>query len=96
MFDLSEDIQPLTDFKRQTAAFAKRLKKTGQPLVLTINGKAELVVQDVKSYQKLCDLIEQAEAIAGIQKRLESFARGRGIPLRRTDERIRRRYGIPR
>jgi hypothetical protein len=31
------------------------LRLTGNPLVLTINGKAALVVQDVHSHQKLCD-----------------------------------------
>jgi PHD/YefM family antitoxin component YafN of YafNO toxin-antitoxin module len=96
MYDLTQDIRPLTDFKRKTAAFTKQLKKTGQPLVLTVNGKAELVVHDVTSYQKLREMIERAEAVAGIRKGLESFKRGKGIPLGRTDQRIRRKYGIPR
>ena len=42
MLDLSRDIHPLTDFKRNTAEFLSQLKTTGQPVVLTINGKAEL------------------------------------------------------
>ena len=96
MFDLTQGIHPLTYFKRKTAAFTKQLKKTGQPLVLTVNGKAELVVHDVSSYQKLWELIDRAEAVAGIRKGLESFKRGKGVPLRRTDQRIRRKYGIPR
>ncbi len=96
MFDLTQDIRPLTDFKRRTAAFTKQLKKTGQPLVLTVNGQAELVVHDVASYQKLQEMIERAGAVAGIRKGLESFKRRKGIPLKRTDERIRRKHGIPR
>ena len=96
MFDLTQDIRPLTDFKRKTATFTKQLQETGQPLVLTVNGKAELVVHDVASYQKLREMIERAEAVAGIRKGLESFKRRKGIPLRQTDERIRRKYGIPR
>jgi hypothetical protein len=46
MIDLSQDIHSLSDFKRQTAKFRTRLKKTGNPVVLTINGKAEMIVQD--------------------------------------------------
>jgi hypothetical protein len=40
---------------------------TGHPLALTINGKAELVVQDAEAYQVLLD---RAEAIEGIQRGL--------------------------
>ena len=96
MIDLSKDIHPLTEFKRKTAQFMQRLKETGHPLVLTVNGKAEFVVHDAASYQKLLELIERAEAIAGIRKGLESFKSGKGIPLEQTDERMRRKYGIPR
>jgi len=31
----------------------QRLRLSGNPLVLTINGKAALILQDVESYQKL-------------------------------------------
>ncbi len=41
--NLERDIHPLTDFKRHTAEFLTQLKTTGQPVVLTINGKAEIV-----------------------------------------------------
>lgn len=61
------DIHPLTDFKRNTSHFLSQLKETGQPLVLTINGKAELVVQDAASYQKLADLAERLETIQAVQ-----------------------------
>ena len=50
---LTRDIQSLSTFKRDTAKVVRQLKKTGQPVVLTVNGKAELVVQDAESYQKL-------------------------------------------
>ena len=46
MLDIANDIRSLSDFKRNTSELLDRLKKTGNPLVLTINGKAEVVVQD--------------------------------------------------
>lgn len=58
------------------------MKKSGKPEVLTINGKAELVVHDAASYQKFLDLIDQAEAIEGIRRGLEDRARGKGRPMR--------------
>jgi len=61
MLDLHRDIDSLSNFKRNTAEFLRQLKETGHPVVLTINGKAELVVQDTASYQKLIERAEQAE-----------------------------------
>jgi prevent-host-death family protein len=51
MLDIANDIRSLSDFKRNTSDLLERLKKTGNPLVLTINGKAEVVVQDAEAYQ---------------------------------------------
>ena len=53
MLDVSRDILPLTDFKRRTAEFVERLKQSGRPLILTINGKAEVVVLDAGASQKI-------------------------------------------
>ncbi len=64
MIDLSQDIQSLSTFKRNSNETIERMKTTGNPLVLTVNGKAELVVQDVAAYQKLLDKIEYLEALA--------------------------------
>ncbi len=53
MLDVTRDILPLTDFKRRTTEFVGRIKDTRTPLVLTINGKPEIVVLDVASYQAM-------------------------------------------
>jgi prevent-host-death family protein len=78
--DLSRDIHPLTDFKRNTPEFLRRLKESGHPLVLTVNGKAEIVVQDAKSYQKLLDLAERLETIEAVKEGLASIDKGEGKP----------------
>jgi len=96
MIDLAKDIHSLTDFKRKTSDFVRRMKKTGHPVVLTVNGKAELVVQDAASYQQLLDLIGRAEAIDGIRRGLESAARGEGRPAKEVFAELRRKYKIPR
>ena len=68
MLNISRDIQSLSNFKRNTSSFVERMKQTGQPVVLTVNGKAEVVVQDAKSYQELLEKIEKLEVIAGVKK----------------------------
>src|SRR5271154_2998541 len=79
--DLSQDIHPLTDFKRNTPEFLRQLKESGNPVVLTVNGRAELVVQDAASYQRLFDLAERLETIQAVKEGLGSTDRGEGNPL---------------
>ena len=90
-----DDIRSLTDFQRNTKAHLKRLKTTGRPEVLTVNGRAELIVQNAASYQAMLDAVERAEAIAGIQRGLDSADRGEGEPASKAFARIRRKHGIP-
>jgi len=94
--NLTRDIDSLTRFKRNSAEVIGQLKATGEPMVLTVNGKAEIVVQDAASYQRLLDVIEQAEAVIGIKKGLRAMERGEGIPAEEAFERLCRKHGIPR
>jgi prevent-host-death family protein len=93
MLDIANDIRSLSDFKRNTSELLERLKKTGNPLVLTINGKAEVVVQNAEAYQ---ELLERVETIEGIQRGLADVKAGRTKPARGVFNRLRRKHGIPR
>ena len=75
-----EDIHSLSDFQRNTKRHVGHLKETGKPEVLTVNGKAELVVQDATAYQNILDEIDRLQAIAGIKAGLEEMRMGKGIP----------------
>ncbi len=70
------------------------MKQTGKPVVLTVNGKAELVVQDAESYQKLLDALERLEAIASIKQGLEDVEAGRTITLNEFEQEMQQKYGI--
>lgn len=95
MLDLSRDIHPLTDFKRKTSEFLSQLKATGQPLVLTVNGKAELVVQDARSYQRLLEVAERLETIEAVKEGLDSMRRGEGRPADEIFDRLERELRGP-
>jgi len=92
--DITRDIDSLTHFKRNSSEVIEQLKSTGQPMVLTVNGKAEVVVQDAASYQAVLDLLDRAEAIAGIKRGLDSVEKGEGIPAEKAFERLRRKHKI--
>ena len=92
---LSRDIQSLSVFKRDTSKFLKQMKKTGQPIVLTINGKAAAVVHDPDSYQDYLREKERLETIAGIQRGLADVRAGRTRPAEDVFREIEERFGIP-
>jgi prevent-host-death family protein len=96
MFDIKKDIQAMTTFRRNPAKFMKHLKKTKKPLVLTINGKAEAVVQDAEAYQRLLEIAAQADAREGIRQGMADLKKGRVRPARKGLEMFRRNHEIPR
>jgi prevent-host-death family protein len=80
MINLATDIHSLSDFKRKTAKFRTRMKKTGNPVVLTINGKADMVVQDAASYQRLLELAGHAEMVEFLRESRDDIDAGRTVP----------------
>jgi hypothetical protein len=60
-----QDILSLTEFHRHTREHIARLRATGRPEVLTINGRAELVVQDAAAYQRLLERLRRGEQTIG-------------------------------
>jgi PHD/YefM family antitoxin component YafN of YafNO toxin-antitoxin module len=78
IINLSKDINSLTESKRNTIESLQRVKRTKYPLVLTVNGKAELVVQDGESYEKHLDASELVETLKAIKLGLEQMQGGKG------------------
>ena len=77
---LTRDIHSLSTFKRDTAKLVRQMKRTKEPVILTVNGKAELVVQDAESYEKLLEAKDRMDALDGIKRGLESMKRREGKP----------------
>src|SRR5947208_11997811 len=82
MLDIAKDIQSLSHFKRNTAQVMKQMKKTGHPVVLTVNGKAEVVVQDAAAYQRLREQAEKAEMMDFLREAKADADAGRTVPAR--------------
>jgi prevent-host-death family protein len=81
MLDLKRDINSLSDFKRNTPKFIQQIKETGEPVVLTVNGRAEIVVQDAGAYQKLLEEIERLYAIEDSKRVHKDIEEGMTVPL---------------
>ncbi len=72
MIDLRQ-VRSLTEFLRNARDLVLELKETRTPLVLTVNGRAEVVVQDAASYQELLDRLHRAEAAAARPRVFEEW-----------------------
>ena len=97
MLNLEHGIDSMTNFKRQTAEYLERLHKTGEPVVLTVNGKAQVVVQDAAAYQKLLDAAAKTvreETVAAIREGLADVKAGRTKPARPALKALAKKYGI--
>ena len=95
MIDLRE-VRSVTEFQRNIKDYVGRLKENKTPLVLTVNGRAELVVQDAESYQLMLERLERAETVAAIRRGMEQSERGEGIPLDEAEGRLRKKHGFSR
>lgn len=69
-----EDIVPISELKKNTKKILQQIRKTGRPVILTVNGKADSVLIDVENYEKqlraanLSKLLLEAERDVAEQK----------------------------
>jgi prevent-host-death family protein len=96
MMDITKDIQPLTTFRNNSVEFMQQLKATQRPIILTVNGKPEAVLQDAAAYQHLLDIAATADPKEGIRQGLEELRRGEGRPASEFFSEMRKKYGISR
>ena len=85
---------PFSSFWDQPNRRLEQLRRSGRPEWLTVEGRPALVVQDAAAYERLLDRLDRAEAIAGIQRGLDSKARGEGRPMREALRDLGKAHGI--
>ena len=64
-------------------------------MVLTINGKARLVVQDAEAYEQLLRFKDSVEMIAGVKRGLESMRKGEGRDAEEVFDELFKEFDIP-
>ncbi|MGB7070813.1 MAG: type II toxin-antitoxin system Phd/YefM family antitoxin [Pyrinomonadaceae bacterium] len=92
---LTRDIQSLSVFKRDSSKFIKQIKKTGQPIVLTVNGKAAAVVLDPDSYEDYLRDKDRRDMIASVKRGIEDMKAGRTKPADEVFRELERKHNIP-
>lgn len=88
----SSDIHTVTDFSRKPAEHIKRLNESKRPEILTVNGKAAVVVQDAETYERMAELADYADSIMNIRKAMSE----EGRPLDQFTTDFESKHGIKR
>mgnify|MGYP000993031214 CR=1 FL=1 len=87
-FSLS-DIFSLSDFQRNTKKHLQRLKKNGRPGVLTVNGKAEVVVIDAATYEQMQERMDYFDNVEKLRAGIKEADEGKGISAGKAFKQIR-------
>ncbi|MBP7709575.1 MAG: type II toxin-antitoxin system Phd/YefM family antitoxin [Rickettsiales bacterium] len=91
MLNIQNGIRSLSDFKQNSSEILRYIKKTHSPTVLTINGKAEAVLVDPKSYQDLIDKITLLESANKIKASLVEMENNEGISAKKAFKKLRKK-----
>jgi len=90
---LSSQIRPISYLKAHAAEIVRDLAERREPLIITQNGEAKVVVQDIASYEETQETLALLRIIALGNTQVEE---GRMRPAAEVIERLRRGRGIDR
>jgi prevent-host-death family protein len=85
---LSRQIKPISYLKAHAAEIVRTLGESGEPLVITQNGEAKVVVQDIASYEQAQETMALLKILALGSRQIEE---GRVQPAAEVVTRLRAR-----
>lgn len=88
------DIHSLTDFTRNAKTYIQHIKDSKSPMAITVNGDAQVVVQDAESYQKMVDELEHTRFIAAMRESEADVRSGKVQPMDQAFLEIRGHLGL--
>lgn len=89
-----QTIRPLADFLANHEEHLARLKESRAPEILTIDGRAELVLQDANSYQQLLTRLNEIEDLMAVREGLAQADRGEGQLAEEAFAELRAKHGL--
>ena len=69
---LSNRIKPISYLKAHAAEIVRTLGDRGEPLVITQNGEAKVVMQDIDSYEQMQETLALLKILALGDRRIEA------------------------
>lgn len=81
---LSRQVKPISYLKANMAAAVRELRDRGEPLIITQNGEAKAVLQDIESYEQTQETMALLKILAlGMRQVEESKVQPAGDVFRR-------------
>ncbi len=84
---LSHQIKPISFLKAHAAEVARNLAKQHGPLIITQNGEAKLVVQDIESFERTEETLALLKILALGTRQIEQ---GKALPAADVVQRLRK------
>jgi len=81
MLNIETGIRSLSEFKQNSSEILTRIKQTHQPTVLTVNGRAEAVLLDPKTYQEMSEKLYLVDSARRIEQRLVDSMNSKGVEI---------------
>ncbi len=87
--DYAKGIEPVTVLKTKSAELIRQARETGQPIIITQNGKATAVLQDVESFQRQREALTLLKILAkGDQEISEGKVLTHDAVMRRVERKL--------
>jgi prevent-host-death family protein len=77
----AREVYSLSEFQRNAKKMIAHVKETRRPMLLTVNGSAEVVVVDAAEYQEFLDHREHVEFVESIKRSLSEVKESGGMPV---------------
>lgn len=84
----------LTEFQRNAKAFVSALNSSGEPVLITVNGKIQAVLIDPETYEKYEELRERSNFIRALREGEAAIAEGKVHSAADVIRELKTKYGI--
>ena len=85
---LSSQVRPISYLKAHAAEIVRNLAKRQEPMVITQNGEAKVVIQDIESYEQTQQTMALLKILALGMRQVEE---GKVLPAENVVKRLRER-----
>jgi prevent-host-death family protein len=88
LLKLSSQIKPISYLKAHAAEIVRSLAEKREPMVITQNGEAKVVIQDIESYERTQQTMALLKILALGMRQVEE---GKVLPAENAIQRLRKR-----
>ena len=88
------DIHSLTDFTRNAKTYIQQIRDSKSPMAITVNGDAQVVIQDAESFQHMVDELDHVRFIAAMRESEAAVRNGQVQDIDQAFSEIRGELGL--